>query len=91
MKSAKELIGMNETATILFLLILAVWFFTNNRFQALLDVIKAPISSGIYSGPVITLPKDSPIPGLVVPAGTTANSPGVHDNPNPGGNPNLKP
>ena len=40
----KSLAGMNETASILLLLIVGVWFFTSKRFQALKTVILAPVA-----------------------------------------------
>ena len=94
MKTPKVLSGMNETASILFLLIVGVWFFTSSRFQAFLAVIKAPVSTALYTGPTETLPKDSPIPGLVVPKGVTPNpnDPNTHESLNPGAhNPTVKP
>ncbi len=57
MKTPQALVGMNETASILFLLILSAWFFTNKRFQSLLAVIKAPITAASTSSNTIA---DSP-------------------------------
>jgi len=36
--------GANETGTILLILIIAVWFFTSARFQALKNVITSPFT-----------------------------------------------
>jgi len=89
MKSVQAYVGQNETASIILLLIIGVWFFTNQRFQALLSVIKAPVAgaSTIYTGPTTTEPAGSPVPGLVVPVGVTPNpnAPDIHNSVNPGG------
>jgi zona occludens toxin (predicted ATPase) len=86
-KPLKSLVGMNETASILLLLIISVWFFTNGRFQALLAIIKAPMAAaGSNEAPITQAQLDAntkapasatnPKAG-VVPVSPTGGVPGI--------------